>query len=151
MIVLNTASLGEIEISEEQLIAFNEGIPGFEEDRRFVILPVDPELPFAYLQSADDERIHFVVVDPFSMYKPYEFHIDEETQTELGIESEKDVEVWCVVTIQQSLEKATVNLLAPIIINSNHRTGKQMVLHQSQYHTRHLISDLVHQTEKEKG
>ncbi|CAG7655451.1 flagellar assembly protein FliW [Paenibacillus allorhizosphaerae] len=152
MIKLNTTSLGEIEVSEEHIITFPEGIPGFADYRRFTLMSIDPELPFVYLQSVDEELVHFVIVNPFAVFPGYDIQIDEETLKELDIQSPEDVEVWCIMTIRDSLETATVNLLAPVIISSKHRKGKQMILHQSGYTTRHLFSEIIQPSDtKEKG
>ncbi|PZE19286.1 flagellar assembly protein FliW [Paenibacillus xerothermodurans] len=149
MIKLNTTSLGEIEVAEDQIIAFPEGIPGFGEYRSFTILPIEPGLPFAYLQSVDEERIHFVVVNPFVVFSAYDIEIDQETQTDLQISDPTEVEVWCILAIKDTLEAATVNLLAPIIINSKQRIGKQVILHDSSYAARHLLSELIQQSAAE--
>ncbi|WP_284643217.1 flagellar assembly protein FliW [Paenibacillus silviterrae] len=149
MITINTSSLGEMTITEEQIINFPEGIPGFVELHRFTLLPIDPELPFAYLQSVDEEMIHFIVVNPFHIYPLYDIHLDHEIQEELEIEAPEDVEVWSILTIRDSFDTATVNLMAPVIINSKKRSGKQIVLHQSNYTTRHMLSDLIHSTNTE--
>ncbi|MEK8131738.1 flagellar assembly protein FliW [Paenibacillus filicis] len=143
MVTINTAIMGELSINEEQILTFPEGIPGFADYRRFVILSIEPELPFAYLQSMDEGLIHFVIANPFQIVPTYDIQIDEETQRTLDIQSVEEVEVWNILTMRDSFENVTVNLLAPVILNSRNGIGKQVVLHQSGYTTRHLLSDLM--------
>ncbi len=73
---LMTKHLGEIEYEQEAVISFDEGLPGFENVRSFVlILSEDAELPFHYLQSVDNPSIAFVVTSPFLFVGDYDFDL----------------------------------------------------------------------------
>ena len=85
--LLDTEALGQINYEEEEIITFAQGIPGFEKFQRYLIIQSNEEEPVAYLQSIDENQLHFVIVDPFFIYKDYEFRIDEADQLELDIQS----------------------------------------------------------------
>ncbi|MDF2958968.1 MAG: flagellar assembly factor FliW [Paenibacillus sp.] len=129
----NTIRFGEIEVQDTEVFSFPEGLPGFEQLIRFVIIKPNLELPFSFLQSVEDGGTAFIVVSPFVFYPKYEFELSEETKQELAIKEEQDVLVWNIVSIRDSLEDATINLLAPVILNTRDRLGKQIVLHGTEY------------------
>jgi len=136
MMFIETLTWGTIEVAEEQLYHFPKGIPGFEDKQDFAL--VDPEDgPFVYLQSTRSSELAFLVADPFLFYPGYEFELPEGEIKELQVESQ--VVVRCILTLKEPMEKSTMNLLAPIVLNPEKRLGKQVVLHQTKYQTRHPL------------
>lgn len=141
MIHIQTLQFGELTIQEESLISFKQGLPGFESLTRFTIITPDPELPFSFLQSADDGNIAFVITNPFLFYPEYEFDIPNEDHQHLQLTNDPaDVAVWSIVSIQDHIEASTINLLAPLVINNKVSIGKQCILHGSKYTTKHPLS-----------
>jgi flagellar assembly factor FliW len=128
-----------IEIKESDILNFEQGLPGFEEETQFVLIPMDGT-PFSILQSVATTELAFVTVDPFVFFKEYDFELSASTQEQLHIEKSKDVFVQVIVTVSEPFEKSTANLQAPIIINQKNNTGKQVVLNDSKYQTRHLLN-----------
>ncbi len=63
---LNTKNFGKIEIKEEDIIYFPDGILGFEEEKQFVIINnEDEQNPFHWLQSVQNPELAFVIINPF--------------------------------------------------------------------------------------
>ncbi|MBD0384180.1 flagellar assembly protein FliW [Paenibacillus sedimenti] len=144
MVKQETLHFGEIEIQEDQIIHFPSGMPGFEDYSRFVLLHLDDEIPFSYLQSVDDGNISFIIANPFTFYPEYEFELSQIAKDELDIKSEEDVMVFGIITVhQQSGDgEITMNLLAPIVMNPKLRKAKQVVLHDTAYKTKHKLTVL---------
>ncbi|MCM3628110.1 flagellar assembly protein FliW [Paenibacillus glycanilyticus] len=115
---------------------FENGIPGFEHLRQFVLSEVEGELPVRLMQSAEDENIAFLIASPFFFYKDYEWDLPESVVQELNLTDEKDIEIWSVVTLSQDSSKSTINLLAPIVLNTATRRGKQHIIHDQVYSSR---------------
>lgn len=137
---LHTKNFGLLEIEEEKIIAFPEGIPGFEEEKEFVIINnEDEENPFCWLQSINNPDLAFVIINPFLIFSDYTIDLPETVQEKLKIEDEKDVAVYSIVVVPKDLKKMTVNLLGPIIINVRERLGKQVILDDPRYSTKHYI------------
>ena len=137
---LHTKNFGLLEIEEEKIIAFPEGIPGFEEEKEFVIINnEDEENPFCWLQSVNNPDLAFVIINPFLIFSDYTIDLPEAVQEKLKIEDEKDVAVYSIVVVPKDLKKMTVNLLGPIIINVRERLGKQVILDDPRYSTKHYI------------
>lgn len=63
--IIHTKYHGQMNIKEEQIILFESGIPGFLEEKQFVILPLSEDSPFVALQSVTSENLAFIVVSPF--------------------------------------------------------------------------------------
>lgn len=125
---IETKFLGEVEINEEEIITFEFGLPGFPEMHKFVLLQLDSELPFAILQSIEKSEIGFVVAYPFIFKKDYVFDISDEDKVDLQLEKEEDLIAYAIVTLKDCIPESTLNLLAPVVINSMKRVGKQIVL-----------------------
>ncbi|WP_145334512.1 flagellar assembly protein FliW [Paenibacillus xylanexedens] len=127
---------GSLEVQEEVVYQFPKGLPGFEEETEFAIVPWE-DTPFSYLQSTREPELAFLLVSPFTFVPDYSFELAEVDKEELGIVEQ--VSVYSMVTIHSQANKSTMNLLAPIVLNPEQRLGKQVVLHHSDYNTRHLI------------
>ncbi|HEY0829362.1 MAG TPA: flagellar assembly protein FliW [Bacilli bacterium] len=139
---LNTLRFGEIETEDEDIIRFPNGIPGFEKLTQFIMIKTDEDLPFSYMQSVDDGDISFIATNPFDFYPNYEFQLSEEVKQELRIQNEEDVMIWSIVSIKEEIVKATLNLLAPVVLNVREGLGKQVILSGTSYQTKHnLISE----------
>ena len=136
---INTKYHGEIEVPSEDILTFEYGIPGFGEEKQFVLLPLPENEWFYILQSVKTSQLGFVVTDPFMFFKEYDFELDQSSVEFLGNPSEKEVQVLSILTVREALHESTANLQAPIIINLANRKGKQVILTSTNYQTKHLI------------
>ncbi|MGN7762058.1 flagellar assembly protein FliW [Paenibacillus sp. 22594] len=134
--IIETLSMGKLEVNEDQIYHFPKGIPGFEEETEFALIKMS-ESPFWVLQSLKEQELSFLLSDPFVFYPSYEFELPDDEAEELGIEL--DVLVRCIITLKEQIETSTINLLAPIVLNPTGLTGKQIVLHHAAYHTKHSL------------
>lgn len=123
-----TKFLGEVEIGQQDILTFEHGLLGLEEEIEFVLLPIDADLPLALLQSIQHVEIGFVVAYPFAFKKDYSFDISEEDREQLQIEKPEDVLTYAIVTMKETFKDSTINLLAPVILNIEKNLGKQIVL-----------------------
>ncbi|MBI6865211.1 flagellar assembly protein FliW [Lysinibacillus fusiformis] len=123
-----TKFLGEIEIGEQDILTFEHGLLGLEDEKKFVLLPIDADLPLAILQSVENVEIGFVIAYPFAFKKDYSFDISENDREQLQIGKEEDVLTYTIVTMKETFQESTMNLLAPLIINMEKKCGKQIVL-----------------------
>ena len=119
-------------------VTFNKGIPGFETLRKFEIKDLDGNNRFKILQSEESE-ISFATVNPFDIYSEYEINLNEETIKELEVERPEDVLVLSIITLGKTLETSTMNLKAPVVINIENCLGKQFILQNERYETKHPL------------
>lgn len=142
---IKTKYHNEVEINQMDIWYFNKGIPGFPEEKNFIILSLPDNQVFSILQSVSTPEIAFVITNPFLFYKTYEFTIEDFVKEHLELENEKDVQVYIILTVHDPFEKTTANLQAPLILNTRNHKGKQLILNDSIYKTKHplLQTDLV--------
>ncbi|WP_243290289.1 flagellar assembly protein FliW [Bacillus sp. FJAT-47783] len=140
---IRTKYHGEIEIQQEEVIEFPSGIPGFLEEKQFVVLRLEDESPFYILQSVQTPELAFVTVIPFHYFRQYEFDLDEKTLAQLKIQDENDVIVYTILTVKEPFEQTTANLQAPVIINRKAKLGKQVILTNTNYQTKHPLIQRV--------
>lgn len=137
---IQTTRFGELEIEESRILFFPQGILGFGDLKRYVILDHDREVPFKWMQAVDDPDVAFVVTDPQWIIPGYRVVIQQEVLAELKPRRVEDLIVLVILTIPpEAPEKATANLQGPIIVNVENRLAKQVVLVR-QYTTRYPIA-----------
>ena len=136
---INTRFFDEITIDAESILQFDDGMLGFEDHKEFALLELFEMDDFVALQSLKDEGVAFILVKPWNFFETYNIQIPDSELESIQIDSEKQIALYNVVTIPESFNDATANLLAPIVINIDKRKGKQYVLSDDAYATRHRI------------
>jgi flagellar assembly factor FliW len=136
---IDTRYHGNIEVEKEDILSFGQGLPGFQEEKEFVLLPLPENKWFYILQSLTTPELGFVVTDPFIFFKEYEFKLDASTKESLNEPEEKDIKVFSILSIKEPLHESTANLQAPIVINLSNNKAKQLILNDTAYKTKHLI------------
>lgn len=154
---LQTSRFGEIEVDESDVISLPEGLIGFPELVKYVILDHDTDSPFKWLQSLDDGSMAFVVISPLTFRPDYTVELTEDEIGPLGLSDAEDAVVSVIVTIPPDPKKMSANLKAPLVFNLKNRNGKQFIVRDPQYQTKHFImeeikkhakKDLVAETKK---
>ena len=137
---VSTDRFGELEIDEKRIVTFAEGIPAFETEHEFIILPYDEESPYYFMQSLTKPGLAFLLTIPELFFADYSAEIDDATIEELGIEDPEKILVYTLITIPNgSVRYMTANLLAPIVINVANMKAKQIVMDKSNYTTKHRL------------
>jgi flagellar assembly factor FliW len=130
---------GDLAPRSEDVVAFPDGLPGFESCRRFVVMSLDDVPRFQCLQGLDAPGPAFLTIDPALAIKRYRRILSPADRVRLGA-TEDDTLLWlAIVTLSQD-ETASVNLRAPIVINPRVMIGFQVMPHQSLYPVRHPLS-----------
>lgn len=132
-----TRFFGEVEINEEQIVIFAEGIPGFEELKRFVVFDIEDNENLKCIQSVEDSQVCLLMINPWDYFKDYEFRLSEDERKLLNITSPEDIEVYNIITVRE--DKITANLLSPVVINVLKGLGKQIILSETNYSIRQEI------------
>jgi flagellar assembly factor FliW len=137
---VNTLRFGEIEVEEEKVVHFEDGIPAFEDEHEFLIIPYDDESPYVFLQSITTPDLAFLMTMPFVFFPEYEFELDDDSQNKLGIKSQEDMLIYTLLTIPGGkVADMTANLMAPVVLNQNTMQARQIVLDKSRYTTKHRL------------
>jgi len=133
---IDTLRFGMVEVDEEKIIEFADGIPGLEQYNRYALLQFEESYPIVWLQSMDEIGICLPVLDTFSVLPDYVFDIDETDVKALELKDPDQLHVVSVVVIPEDIQGMTVNLAAPIIINTITGQARQVVLSGSEYNVR---------------
>ncbi len=143
-----TAHFGEADVDSENILNFEQGLPGLEEDKRFALLSNEDSKPVCWLQSLDHREIALPVIDPFTVCPDYSFDIAPEDAAALEVGEIKDVYVLSIMVIPESVRAMTVNLSAPIIINVRNKKAKQIILDDRRYRMRVPVAELLGESVK---
>ena len=152
---LQSVALGELEVPEDRIIAFERGIPGFESCLRYALLDGEEDSPFYYMHSVDDPAVSFVVADPFYFFRDFECVLPDHVIAELELKEPSDVTMLSLVIVSSNPVHSMINLLAPLVINRQTRRGLQYVMHDSAYGVRVPLfpaePELTREGEKDAG
>lgn len=136
--VINTKRFGEITVDTHKIITFPYGILGFEEYKRYILIHEENSI-FSFLQCLDQPELAFVVIMPELIKPDYQVYLESQYVKELKLEDASDGAVYGIVTIPENLADMTINLQAPLVINTKTLLGKQIVLMDETYSTRHNV------------
>jgi flagellar assembly factor FliW len=131
---LKTNQFGDLEIEEVNIVNFPEGLIGFEEYKKFIIIS-DKELdPLMWLLSVEDPEIEFPIMNPLLFFPDYNPIIIDESE---------NMVIFSIVTLKKDITKITANLKGPIIVDFSTREGKQIIIDSEHYHTNHQIIEFT--------
>lgn len=135
--------MGTLQINEQEIIHFPMGILGFADYHRYVVIEQKDSF-FSFLQSVDEPDLSFVVIIPELVCCDYAVHLSDEEIELLAIKSPDDGKVYGIVTIPENVADMTVNLQAPVVINSKNLMGAQLIIQGDRYHTKHNVIAEMH-------
>ena len=131
---IQTVRFGEVEIEKERIFKFVITIIGFNELQDFVILDLNKDNFFKWLQSVEDPSLAFPIVSVFSMNVDYSIDIPDNVVEMLKIKNVESLLVMNIASIpQNNPQGTTLNLLAPLIFNLEESLAGQVILSGSGY------------------
>jgi flagellar assembly factor FliW len=136
---ITTTRFGLVEVPEEALIHFKSGIIGFPRESKFALIPHGDSRLIAWLQSAATPALAFPVVSAHGLVVDYPDVPIVPVAEKAGLSGEEDDFAVLAVLSAPRGQPATVNLLAPVLINSVTRLGAQIFLEGSRFTTRELF------------
>lgn len=143
---INTKIFGEIEISDDKLITFENGIVGFPDLKNFTLIHDEEKgtnVGIRYLQSIEEPGFAMPVMDPLLVKPDYDPEVDDELLKSAGELTTENILVLVTVTVPSDLTKMTVNLRGPIVINVDERKACQIVVEGEQYPVKFPIYDIL--------
>ena len=141
-ITLKTTKFGEVEVSKDAIFTFVSPIIGFNDLKQYTIVDYKPDSPFKWLQSVEDMDLAFPVTLCSFFGIDYQFDIPDEEAQRLEITSGDDVFVCNIANIPSSNPQgATINMLAPIVVNIVNKKAMQIVLKNTEFEVRHKLFD----------
>lgn len=142
---IKTTRFGQVEIDENLILTLPEGILGFEDCKRYIILDhFDKESPFKWFQSTDDPSLAFVITDPLLFVPEYRAKVSKEEIKNIKLADASKAVIVVIVNIKRDHSEITVNLQGPIVINPEKKLAKQIIIRESDYSVRHVIFSKTH-------
>jgi len=142
---VNTTRFGELTVPEEDVFTFKWGLPGFGFLRDFVVLAIENQKPYVWLQSLERAEIALPMIDPWALFDDYDPHLPSVTAAVMEIERPDDFCLMCICVVGPDAKEMTVNLLAPIVLNLRTRVGRQVMLEDCDYSVRTPVPRSVKQ------
>lgn len=149
---VNTRIFGEIDIEEEKIITFENGIIGFSDMKHFTLLHDEESGDSAgirYLQSLDEPAFAMPVMDPLLVMPDYSPDVEDELLKPLGQINQDSLLVFVTVSVPKEIEKMSVNLQAPLVINADERKAVQIIVEGSEYKIKFPIYDILQARKQE--
>lgn len=138
---LTTTRFGTIEVSDDEALDFPEGIIGFPDCRRYIVLDHDTGIPLRWLQAVERGDLAFPVMDAYTLLPDYMGTVSPADLVALGVGTGKDLVTFVILTIPRGApELTTANLRAPVVVNPATRTARQVLVLED-YPIRYPLSD----------
>ena len=128
---VNTRLFGEIEIQDDKIITLDKGIVGFPDLTKFTIIydtEKEEKTAIMWFQSLDEPQFAMPVVVPGDIVPDYNPTVNDELLEPLGKLTEENLYVLVTIKVPKKIEDMTINLKAPIIINTDTLKGGQIIV-----------------------
>lgn len=143
---IKTRLFGEIEVSDDKVIVLVNGLIGFPDMKKYTLI-YDEEKEdkgnIMWLQSLDEPDFAMPVMIPNTVQPSYNPTVNDDILANIGEITEDNLYVLVTVRVPSDPKDATVNLKAPIIINTDTCMGNQIIVEDNQP-IRFRIYDALH-------
>lgn len=152
--LVKTKFFGEVELDDNKVLTFPNGIIGFEAFKKFAILydiDNESETRISWLQSLEEPALALPVVDPLAIVADYAPMVEDELLKPLGNPADEDLLFLLVMTVPSDMTKVTANLKAPIIINAEKCVGVQLIVDNADYPVKYNVYESVQRMKERAG
>ena len=141
--LLQTKYFGQVDCPEEHVVRFEGGLFGFEDEKRFALLPFEGSGgSLLCFQSVSTPHLAFVAVNPFSVKPDYAPVLAPAELKELGVERSEELCFYALCVVRSPVADSTVNLRCPVAVNDRTCQAMQVILDGGEYHMRHSLAEL---------
>lgn len=143
---ITTRIFGEIEIADDKIIVFENGIIGFPDLKNFALIHDEERgtnTGIRFMQSLDEPNFAMPVMDPLLVKPDYDPQVDDELLASAGDISSGNILVLVTATIPGDLTKMSVNLQGPFIINVDEHKACQIIVENGDYPVKFPIYEIL--------
>ena len=132
---INTRDFGLVQVDDEAIYEFPEGVYGFEEDKHFAVFEknIEKDVSLLYLQSVENPVPCFLVFDPTKYYPAYTPEISQEDLEGFSTKDPEDLIFLVIATVPDSVKELSMNIKSPIVLDPKTRVAKQIILKNTDY------------------
>jgi flagellar assembly factor FliW len=144
MSMVQTRDFGELPCDPSADLEFPLGIPGFEDQHRYVLIEHQALSPVILLQNLETSSLCFLAIAVSVLDPEYQSGIAPEDLRLLGLDEDRQPrsgeEALFMAILSPSADGLfTANLLAPVVVNLRTRVGLQAVRSDRLYSHRHPL------------
>ena len=143
---IQTKIFGEIDIDEEKILHFANGMIGFTDLKDFALM-YDAEKGeksnIRWLQSLQEPAFAMPVLDPLAVNPDYNPEAEDELLKPIGELNPDEMLVLVTLTVPKDITKMSVNLCAPIVIHTESRKACQIIVDNEKYPVKYMIYDVL--------
>ncbi len=148
---IDTKYFEEMEIDPEKVLDFTDGLPGFPDDKQYVVITdgeaTDDTLVF-WLQSTQNKHVAFLMLNMLAIKPDYQPDVTDILPEFMGAFDEQSCFIYNIAVIPAIVDKMTVNLRAPIVVNNATKKGCQAIFNGDEYPIRHLVFNELQNMQK---
>jgi flagellar assembly factor FliW len=147
-----TRLFGEIDIEDDKIITLEKGMIGFPEMNHFALIHDEEKEKgsIMWLQSMDDPETAFPVMDPHRVKNDYNPSVNEKILSSLGKLTPENTFVLNTVTVPRKVEDFSMNLKAPIIINTDNTRAAHIIV-EDDYPVKFRLYEILHEKKEKAG
>ncbi len=152
--LVKTKHFGEVDLNENKVITFDDGIIGFEDCKRYTILYNNEDgdgSTISWLQSLDTPALALPVISPLTVLADYNPIVEDEVLQPLGELTEENIIILLTLSVPADITKMSANLKAPLIINADTKKGCQIIAENPDYMIKYNIYEQVKKCKEAKG
>lgn len=150
----NTRLFGEVDIAEDKVLCFDNGIIGLENLKKFTLI-YDSEKEEAgriiWLQSLEEAAYALPVLNPNNVIKDYNPIVDNELLEPLGEFKDDELMIFVTIRVPENIKDMTANLKAPVIINTGNMKACQVVAQNDEYLVKQPVYDMLKAAKERAG
>ena len=138
-VIVTSTRFGTLDVPDDRAIDFGPGLLGFPEGHHYVLVEIEDDEDYFWIQCVELEDVAFLCIRPWDFFPEYELDVPDDVQEQIGLHDPVDSEVFLLLTTHHEGEELidiTANLLGPIILNSSTLEARQVVLNTTEYSTR---------------
>ncbi len=149
---VETRIFGTIDIDEAKIIRFPAGIVGFPDLTEFALVHDEEKGPdggIRWMQSMQEPNFAMPVIDPLAVVPDYNPEVEDDLLKDIGKLDVDSTLVLVTITVPSEIEKMSVNLQAPIVINASECKACQIIVDSDKYPVRFPIYDILQKMKEE--
>ncbi len=145
MPAVETKYFGSLSYAEDSVFHFPHGVPGFEQEKAFVLIESPEKAPLVFLQSMTRASLCFVAFPILVVDQSYQLAIAPEDLDELGLDTGRqpalgaEVMVLALISLHDQIPPSA-NLMAPVVLNLQSRRGLQAIRRDTRYSHQHTLA-----------
>lgn len=148
---IQTTRFGEIEVIQDMVFTFESPIIGYDDLKSFMLIEHNEKSCFKWLQSVEKPDIAFPITSTSFFGIDYTFEIEDDDAGKIDLTKAEDLLVLNIASIPSSNPKnTTLNLRAPIIVNSQNLKSMQIILKDDKFPIKYPLFNAVNNAAEEK-